>query len=312
MTWQEQAPDAQSDAQSNAQLNAQPTVSTTQTAAAPKQKKKGKYADFEVAPEDAVYFLFDVETTGPKRNYDRIIAISFFAHNEDGTLRGHFSQKINPGGVRVNAYLSQNVHSKFGHIFDGDTVTHTLTLTFSPAGLTNYMLRNEPKFEVVGPKLNEWFQEQMRGKTEGVLVSHNTPVDIQYLCCEYIRCGIELSSQIRLGLDTLATLRRFSSICYRKVPAAEWSCVTSKGKTSMGIKPCATYALSKRTPPTTVAEVCGEHHDADADTRMVAVVLFDESQFGRSSLHHAVFKSKKRCFQPIEEVWEKMKAKSPG
>ena len=72
------------------------TASDKQTPRPPKQKKKGKYADYESAPSDAVYFLFDVETTAPKRNYDRIIAISFFAHKEDGTLVGNFSTKINP------------------------------------------------------------------------------------------------------------------------------------------------------------------------------------------------------------------------
>ena len=51
-------------------------------------------------------------------------------------------------------------------------------------------------------------------------------------------------------------------------------------KPSIGVKPCAIYALSKRDTPASFEEVCGEHHDAEADTRAVAVILFDEEQFG--------------------------------
>lgn len=78
----------------------------------PKNRKKSKYDTYEVAPSDAVYFLFDVETTGGKRNYDKIIAISFLAYNESGTLLGSFSRMINPGEVMIVSYLSKNVHSK--------------------------------------------------------------------------------------------------------------------------------------------------------------------------------------------------------
>ena len=120
-----------------------------------------------------------------------------------------------------------------------NTRSHNTHMQNHMIGLTNSMLRDKPMFDVVAPKLNEWFKTQMRDFTEGVLVSHNTPVDIQYLLCEYIRCGLKLPSNIRLGLDTLSTLNlnRFSTICYRKVPTAEWTCVTAKGKNSMGIKP---------------------------------------------------------------------------
>ena len=77
-----------------------------------KSNKKSKYDDFTTAPSDAIYFLFDVETTGSKRNWDRIIAVSFLAYDREGNLLGSFNRKINPGKVQVASFLSQNVHGK--------------------------------------------------------------------------------------------------------------------------------------------------------------------------------------------------------
>ena len=128
----------------------------------------------------------------------------------------------------------------------------------------------------------------MDGYSAGVLVSHNTATDVQFLVVEYLRAGVALPPKIKLCLDTYKTMTRFSSVSYRKVPPEEWKrvCVlcenkgmTKTGKLSMGVKPCATFALSKRTPPETFVEACGEHHDAEADTRAVAAILFDRDQF---------------------------------
>lgn len=171
------------------------------------------------------------------------------------------------------------------------------------------MLVGKPEFPEVAQRLNIWFTEHTRGGRTGVLVSHNTPVDIQFLLSEYLRAEIELPPAIKLGLDTLQTLRRFSSLCYRKVSPSDWPELTSKGKLSMGVKPCAIYALSQMEPPQSFATACGEHHDADADTRAVAVILFDKRQFGTRGLYHCVFASKKKCFQPIEEVRSAMRIK---
>ena len=172
-------------------------------------------------------------------------------------------------------------------------------------------LRNEPTFAAVVRKLNRWFKNQMsaQGCTAGVLVSHNAATDFQFLQCEYIRAGMRLPSAIKLGLDTYKTLTRFSSICYRKVSKEQWPLLTKTGKLSMGVKPCAIYALSKRTPPQKFEDECGEHHDAEADTRAIAVILFDVSLFGSKSLYHTVFKSNRRCFQPLSQVREAMEAK---
>ena len=42
-------------------------------------KKKNQYHDFISAPQDVVYFLIDVETTGPKRNLIVFLRFRFFA-----------------------------------------------------------------------------------------------------------------------------------------------------------------------------------------------------------------------------------------
>ena len=171
------------------------------------------------------------------------------------------------------------------------------------------MLEGEPKFPAVATQLNNWFEEMLEGKTSGVLVSHNTATDIQFLAAEYIRHGFVLPTKIRLGCDRLKTLQRFSSLIYRKVAPEDWSVCTAKGKPSMGVKPCATYALSKRDPPETFADACGDHHDAEADTRAVAVITFDYELFGKNGLYHCIFKSNRRCFQPLQEVWDAMEIK---
>ena len=74
--------------------------------------RKSKYTEYTTAPGNAVYFLFDIETTGSKRNWDRIIAFSFLCYDEDGSQLGSFSRKINPGNVRISPYLTEHVHSK--------------------------------------------------------------------------------------------------------------------------------------------------------------------------------------------------------
>ena len=177
--------------------------------------------------------------------------------------------------------------------------------------LTNVMLRGEPHFPAVATMLNSWFLQMLNGKKVDVLVSHNTPVDVQFLVCEYMRDRKKIPEDITLVLDTCATLKRFSSVAYRKVAPADWhpDYLTKKGKPSMGVKPCAIHALHKLSPPQEFSEVCGEHHDAEADTKAVAVILFDEEQFKSQSLYHCIFKSGKKCCQPIQEVVDAMELK---
>ena len=78
-----------------------------------KDTKKGKYVNYVSAPSNDRYFLFDVETTGSKRNWDRIIFMSVLAFDENGLLLGSFSKKVNPGKARISNFLSDNIHGKF-------------------------------------------------------------------------------------------------------------------------------------------------------------------------------------------------------
>ena len=77
----------------------------------------------------------------------------------------------------------------------------------------------------------------------------------------------------------------------------------------MGVKPCAIHALSHRDPPEEFVDACGERHDAEADTRAVAVILFDEKQFKNQGLFHCVFKTHRKCFQPLDTIWSAMEEK---
>ena len=78
----------------------------------------------------------------------------------------------------------------------------------------------------------------MDGYSAGVLVSHNTATDVQFLVVEYLRAGVALPAKIKLCLDTYKTMTRFSSVSYRKVLPEEWTrvCVLceNKGMTKTG------------------------------------------------------------------------------
>ena len=74
-----------------------------------KQKKPSKYQNYKSAPINGVYFLYDVETTGSKRNYDRIIQMSFISYDDTGKLLGNFSRLVNPGKVRISDWIKNNI-----------------------------------------------------------------------------------------------------------------------------------------------------------------------------------------------------------
>ena len=141
--------------------------------------------------------------------------------------------------------------------------------------IRNQDLVNEKHFPEVAKILNEWLVSQLGDKPTAVLVSHNTATDVQFLSCEYQRAGMLLPPQTNFVLNILKCLKRFPSLVYRKVDKKDWPQLTDKGALSMGVKPCAIYALRHRDPPESFAIACGEHHDADTDTRAVAVFLFD-------------------------------------
>ena len=122
-------------------------VQVPATADASKKKRKtSKYSAYECAPSNAVYFIFDVETTGSKRNYDKIIGIGFLAYDGQGTLLGTFERKINPGGVS-STYHAEKIHSKrnsrWMHSHKRHAFTHSLTVTLNhkPSHFCTHSLR---------------------------------------------------------------------------------------------------------------------------------------------------------------------------
>ena len=192
-------------------------------------------------------------------------------------------------------------------------ILFSLLCNYVCEGISNAMLSDEFTFKEIVPRLNEWFEEQLGDSAVGVLVSHNVATDIQFLLCEYIRAGVQLPPQITLGLVTLKTVKRFKSLCHHKVALAEWPELTERGKRSMCVKHICTYVLAQRTPAETFEEACGSHHDTDADTRVVAIILFDTKEFGKEGLQHCVFHSTRRCCFPLEKTWKDMceKLKEP-
>ena len=74
-----------------------------------KQKKPSKYQNYKSAPINGVYFLYDVEVTGSKRNYDRIIQMSFISYDDTGRLLDNFSRLVNPGKVRITHWIKNNI-----------------------------------------------------------------------------------------------------------------------------------------------------------------------------------------------------------
>ena len=70
-----------------------------------------------------------------------------------------------------------------------------------------------------------------------------------------------------------------------------------------------TFVLSKRSPPTTFEQACGTHHDAQTDTKGVAVMFFDRNELGNKGLWHKIFVQKYKVCEPLTTIWEEMKIK---
>ena len=124
----------------------------------------------------------DVETTGSKRNWDRVIEYAVIAHDGNDNKLGEFVRRVNPGEVRIKP-AAYAVHD-----------------------ISRHDLRDEPSFAVVGPQLNRFFDEMMQNHDAGVLVAHNGSTDFQFMCCDYQRAGIEIPSKISHLLCTLQVL----------------------------------------------------------------------------------------------------------
>ena len=249
-------------------------------------KKTAKKPPFVELPAGRnVFFLVDIETTGSKRNWDRGIEYCVIAYDQYGKLLQHFYSRVSNGGVRIkpSAYA---VH-----------------------GISYRDLRDAPTFDIVGRKMNTFFCNVLQNFDAGVLVAHNGSTDFQFLCCDYIRAGLTLPPKITHTLCTLQCLRRFSGLAYRKATADEWTVMTKQGNPSMCVNACATFVLAKRSPAGSFEMDCGRHHDAQADVKGVAVILFDHSELGDKGLWHKVFVEKKKVCVLLKHTWDAMQVK---
>jgi hypothetical protein len=109
---------------------------TQKKKAAPTQKKKATYIP---CPTKPVFFLIDLETTGSKRNWDRVIEIALIAYNESGTQLGVFESRISNSGVLISPHAYR---------------TH---------GISERDLVLASPFATVGVKLLTWMQSYLGG-----------------------------------------------------------------------------------------------------------------------------------------------------
>ena len=189
-------------------------------------------------------------------------------HDIKDRLIGIFERRVNPGSVQVSHHSFQ-VH-----------------------GISNEMLQGEEEFSVIGKELNGFFIKHLEGCDSGILVAHNISTDLRFLCCEMIRAGLTLPKKLPFGLCTYQAIKKLKT-AYKTADDADWTEVTATGNRCYSVKCCATYALSQRNPPTQFSIVCGRHHEATADVKAVAVILFDREVFPKTGLTQIIRSYKK-------------------
>ena len=123
-----------------------------------------------------------------------------------------------------------------------------------------------------------------------------------------IRAGLTLPKELCFGLCTYKAIKKLKT-AYNAADDADWTEVTATGNRCYSVKCCATYALSQRNPPAQFSVVCGRHHEATADVKAVAVILFDREVFGRHGLWDAVFNKKRKVCESMHTIWTSMVAK---
>ena len=259
---------------------------TTASKPSSKSVKKKKQKEFVSLPTGKnCFFLIDCETTGSKRNWDRGIEYCVIAYDKLGNLLEVFVSRVSNDGVRIKP-AAYEVH-----------------------GISYNDLRDAPKFSEVGRRLNTFFDKVLQDFDNGVLVAHNGATDFQFLCCDYQRVGLRIPAKITHTMCTLQTLRRFSSLAYRQATPEQWTLLTKTGKPSLCVKPCATFVLSKRSPPATFESECGTHHEALPDVKGVAVMLFDYRELGNKGIWHKVFRSNYKVCELLSATWAAMEIK---
>lgn len=116
------------------------------------------YDEQHIALEDAVYIVFDVETTGLSATYDRIIELAA-VKMQNGNIIDKFERFVNPH-----------------HALSATTIELT--------GITDDMVRNAPEIEQVIRDFYEFIGD-------GIIVAHNASFDMGFLYEGYRRTGID-------------------------------------------------------------------------------------------------------------------------
>jgi DNA polymerase III subunit epsilon len=133
-----------------------------------------------VAEHDAGWVVLDVETSGFRPGYARVISLAALALDADGFIEHSVASLLNPG------------------VDPGPTHVH---------GLTAEMLADQPSFADIASEL----VDMLHGRT---LVAHNVAFDHAFLAAEAelaevelpvdtVMCTVELTRRLSLGLENL-------------------------------------------------------------------------------------------------------------
>ncbi|WP_298471198.1 PolC-type DNA polymerase III [uncultured Psychrobacillus sp.] len=116
------------------------------------------YDEQHIPLEDAIYIVFDVETTGLSATYDKIIELAA-VKMQNGNIIDKFERFANPH-----------------HALSATTIELT--------GITDDMVRNAPEIEDVIRDFHEFIGD-------GIIVAHNASFDMGFLYEGYRKCGID-------------------------------------------------------------------------------------------------------------------------
>ena len=134
------------------------------------------------------YIAFDTETTGFSAYNDRIIELGAVIF-EDGKAVKSFGSLVN-AGKRVPASATR------------------------VNNITNYMLADSPKEDVVYPEFVEFLGDAITGDT--IICAHNASFDMRFLSATFERLGIDANIKF---VDTLALCKKYvTGTCDHKQP----------------------------------------------------------------------------------------------
>ena len=193
--------------------------------AAPKKKKKDesmprkawKHKTIALATlAAAVFFCFDVETSGPNSRFDHIIQVSMVAYDSAGDALGEFSSYVNVD--KPIEYAAYKIH-----------------------GITSKKLMYKPYWKDVGPKLSAWMDQTMdafaaaggiaKSAVTGILAAHNGfATDFRFLFTEMVKNKQTLPDRVSTeqkagGRRAGATRRAATASVFVRVAAHIFFCL---------------------------------------------------------------------------------------